>query len=186
MWEALVNLRTNDNTRTVPLLPVAFADDGRSGLVLGPAEFLKQPCLAEEFSQALESLASWVTYKEALVIDPDPEAAERWSTLLADDGFETTLARGGEEGIRNLENLLPGLILVNMNLSPGEFVRVVSFIRSQGEMLSVPLLCLLPEDLGPAAQKALQENFQQTLNAKKFPVATFARQLKRFFSHLAT
>jgi CheY-like chemotaxis protein len=185
LWEALINLRTNNNTKTVPLLPVAFADDGRSGLVLGPAEFLKQPCVAEEFSQALKSVASWVTYKEALVIDPDPEAANRWASFLAEDGFETTLARDGEEGLRNLENLLPGLILVNMNLSPGEFARVVSFIRSQGEMLSVPLVCLLPEDSGPAAQKALQENFQQTLNATKFPVATFIRQLKRFFSHLA-
>jgi len=185
LWEALVNLRTNNTTKTVPLLPVAFADDGRSGLVLGPAEFLKQPCLAEEFSQALKSVASWVTYKEALVIDPDPEAANRWASFLAEDGFETTLARDGEEGIRNLENLLPGLILVNMNLSPGEFARVVSFIRSQGEMLSVPLVCLLPEDSGPAAQKALQENFRQTLNSSKFPVATFTRQLKRFFSHLA-
>ena len=154
------------------MLPVAFAEDGRSGIVLGPAEFLKQPCMAEEFSQALENLAPWITYKEALVIDPDPEAASRWSCFLADDGFETTLARDGEEGIRNLENLLPGLILVNMNLAPDEFVRVVSFVRSQGEMLSVPLVCLLPEDSGPPAQKALQENFQQTLNATKFPVAT--------------
>jgi CheY-like chemotaxis protein len=165
---------------------VAFADDGRSGLVLGPAEFLKQPSLAEEFNLALQRLAPWITFKEALIIDPDPMAAGRWSTFLADDGFETTLARGGEEGIRNLENLLPGLILINMNLPAGEFVRVTAFVRSQGETLSVPLLCLLPEDFGPTAPKAMQENFQQTLNANKFPVSTFTRQLKRFFSHLAT
>ena len=169
-----------------PVLPVAFADDGRSGLVLGPAEFLKQPCLAEEFNGVLQNLAPWITYKEALIIDPDPEAANSWSSFLGEDGFETTLARDGEEGIRNLENLLPGLILINMNLAPGEFVRVVSFIRSQGETLSVPLLCLLPEDLGPAAEKAMQANFQQALNPSKFPVAIFTRQLKRFFSHLAT
>jgi hypothetical protein len=62
----------------------------------------------------------------------------------------------------------------------------VTFIRSQAETLSVPLLCLLPVDLGLAAEKTLQEHFQQALNAKKFPVATFVRQLKRFFSHLAT
>ena len=161
LWEALVNLRSNEKTISVPLLPVAFADDGRSGLVLGPAEFLKQPCLAEEFNQALQSLTTWITYKEALVIDPDPEAAHRWSTFLVDEGFEITLARGGEEGIRNLENLLPGLILVNMNMAADEFVRIVSFIRSQGETISVPLLCLLPEDLDPAGQKAIQENFQQ-------------------------
>ena len=186
LWEALISLRTNEKTISVPLLPVAFADDGRSGLVLGPAEFLKQPCLAEEFNQALQSLTTWVTYKEALVIDPDPEAAHRWSTFLVDEGFEITLAQGGEEGIRNLENLLPGLILVNMNMAADEFVRIVSFIRSQGETISVPLLCLLPEDLDPGRQKAIQENFQQILNAKKFPVSSFTRQLKRFFSHLAT
>jgi signal transduction histidine kinase/DNA-binding response OmpR family regulator len=185
LGEALVNLRTHEKTKTIPLLPVAFTDDGRSGLILGPADFLKQPCLAEEFRQALESLFPWITYKEALIIDPDREAAGRWSTFLADEGFETTLAAGGEEGIRNLENLLPGLILVNMNLPPGEFVRVVSFIRSQGETLSVPLLCMLPEVFGPVEQKAMQKHFQQTLNPKTFPIANFTRQIKRFFSQLA-
>ncbi len=186
LWEDLVNLRSNEKTKAVPILPVAFADDGRSGIVLGPAEFLKQQCLAEEFNQVLENLAPWISYKEALIIDPDPAAAGRWSSFLADDGFETTLARDGEEGIRNLENLLPGLILVNMNLAPDEFVRVVSFVRSQGETISVPILCLLPLDLGPAGELAIQKNFQKTLNAGKFPVSVFTRQLKRFFSHLAT
>jgi len=184
LWEALVNLRSNDKTGTVPLLPVAFADDGRSGLVLGPAEFLRQPCLAEEFNQVLQSLVPWINYKEALIIDPDTEAANRWSSFLSEDGFETTLALSGEEGIRNLENLLPGLILINMNLAPDEFVRLVSFIRSQGESISVPLLCLLPEKLGPAAEKDMQTHFQKALNPDKFPVSMFIRQLKRFFSHL--
>jgi DNA-binding response OmpR family regulator len=121
-----------------------------------------------------------------LIIDPDPEAAARWSSFLAEDGFETTLAGSGEEGIRNLENLLPGLILINMNLAPGDFVRLISFVRSQGESLSVPLLCLLPENLDPAAEKDMQAQLQQALNPKKFPYSDFLRQLKRFFSHLAT
>jgi PleD family two-component response regulator len=153
---------------------------------LGPAEFLKQTCTAEEFTKAVQNLASWIEYQEALIIDPDAEAGSRLSTFLMEEGFETTLARGGEEGIRNLENLLPGLIVINMTLTPEEFVRVVAFIRSQGETFSVPLLCLLPVDLGPGSERTLQEQFQQTLNAKKFPLATFIRQLKRYFSHLAT
>ncbi len=185
LWEALVALRSNDKTSSIPVLPVAFADDGRSGLVLGPAEFLKQPCLAEEFNQVLQSLAPWIKYKEALIIDPDPEAAARWSSFLAEDGFETTLAGSGEEGVRNLENLLPGLILINMNLTPGDFVRLITFIRSQGESLSVPLLCLLPENLDLAAEKDMQAHLRQALNPKKFPYSDFLRQLKRFFSHLA-
>ncbi|MBM4288309.1 MAG: GAF domain-containing protein [Deltaproteobacteria bacterium] len=186
VWEAVLALRTNDKTRHAPLLPVACSDDGRSGLVLGPAEFLKQPCTAEEFGYALRTLSPWITYQEALIIDPAQEGASRWSAFLADEGFETTLAQNDEEGIRNLENLLPGLIVINLNLPAGEFVRLAAFIRSQGETLAVPLLCLLPLDSGPTAGTSLQEQFRQTLHPQKFPLTTFTRQLKRFFSRLAT
>jgi len=186
LGETLRQLRTYKDTRTVPILPVAFSDDGRSGLVLGPVEFLKQPFTAEEFSQSLKGLESWITYKEALVIDADPEAGARWSTFLAEEGFETTTATGGEEGIRHLENLLPGLIVLNLNLPPSDSVRVTAFVRSQGEMLTVPLFFLLPIDLGPTSELILQEQFRQTLNTNKFPLANFIRQLKRYFSHIAT
>jgi hypothetical protein len=52
--------------------------------------------------------------------------------------------------------------------------------------MAAPLLCLLLEDMSPEVQKGIQENFAQTLNPNKFPVSAFTRQLKRFFSHLAT
>ena len=184
IWQACLTLRSHDKTKNVPLLPVAFAEDAHAGLVLGPADFLKQPCLAEEFGQALLRLTPWINYKEALVIDPDPDAANRWATFLGDDGYETTVAQGAEAGIRHLQNLLPGLILLNLNLAPADLVRVTTFIRSQNEMAVIPLLCILPAAPHDQDQKALQEHFQQSLKTQKFPVAGFIRQLKRFFAHL--
>lgn len=184
IWAACLALRSHEKTRNVPLLPVAFAEDARAGMVMGPAEFLKQPCLAEEFGQALFRLTPWINYKEALVIDPDADAADRWSTFLADDGFETTAAQGAEAGIRHLQNLLPGLILINLNLRPAEVVRLITFIRSQNEMQAIPLLCILPAATTSQDQIELQEHLQQTLKTQKFPLAACSRQLKRFFAHL--
>lgn len=184
IWRALLAVRSHDQTKNVPLLPVVFAEDARSGLVLGPADFLKQPCLAEEFVQAILRLTPWINYKEALVIDPDPDAANRWATFLSDDGFETTVAQGAEAGIRHLQNLLPGLILLNLNLAPADLVRVTTFIRSQSEMLTIPLLCILPEVQADHDQEALRESFLQTLKTHTFPLSSFNRQLKRFFAHL--
>jgi|GEM_PF-172044 len=184
IWPACLTLRSHDLTKNLPILPVAFAEDGHAGLVLGPADFLKQPCLAEEFAQAGLRLSPWISYREALIIDPDPDGANRWATFLADDGFETTIALGAETGIRHLQNLLPGLILINLNLAPADSVRLLTFIRSQTEMLAIPLLCILPTVPSAQAQKDFQEQFQQTLKTQNFPVATFTHQLKRFFAHL--
>lgn len=184
VWPTCLQLRSQEKTKNIPLLPLALSEDARAGLVVGPAEFLKQPCLAEEFGQTMLRLSPWISYKEALVIDPDADAANRWATFLMDDGFETTVAQGAEGGIRHLQNLLPGLILLNLNLSPADFVRVVTFIRSQNEMLSVPLLCVLPENPQPQDQKLLQDQFQQSLKPPTFPLSDFTRQLKRFFAHL--
>jgi len=184
IWTACLTLRSHEKTRNVPILPVAFAEDGHAGLVLGPADFLKQPCLAEEFGQALLSLTPWISYKEALVIDPDADAANRWATFLGDDGYETTIAQGAEAGIRHLQNLLPGVILLNLNLTPADLVRVTTFIRSQNEMATIPLLCILPVEPAAYDQRALQEQLLQSLKTQKFPVSAFIRQLKRFFAHL--
>ncbi len=183
---AIRTLRTQEATRNVALVPVAFADDGRSGLVLGPAEFLKYPCTLEEFSLNLLRLEPWCSYKEALIIERHPEAAGGWSEVLQEIGFEATVVASGEEAIRHLENILPGLIIFNLELPTADFVRVVIFIRSQAETFLVPLLCLLPAALGEEAERKLAQDLREGLNIKKFPVANFIRQLKRIFSKIAT
>lgn len=185
-WNVLRLLKTQESTRLVPILPLAFADDGRAGLVIGPTEFLKYPCTPEEFLAAVTSLEAWISYKEALVIEPQAEAAAEWSSILQESGFEATVVGNGEEAIRHLENILPGVIVFNLGLPPAEFVRLVAFIRSQAETFLVPLLCLLPATLPVQTEQQLAQELKEVLNPKKFPVANFIRQLKRFFSKIAT
>ncbi len=178
----IVLLRANPLTRDLPIFPVAFAEDGRSGLVMGPAEFINQPCASEEFSRSLNNLAPWVLFKEALVLEIDKQAAALWEVLLSDEGFEVVLAVNGEEAIRHLENVLPGLVVLSLALSGVDLVRVIEFIRFQGETRDVPLLCLLPRDLDIKEQRALQQYLRQMLKAQKFPLNNFVSGIKRFFS----
>ncbi len=185
LWDAIRTLKTQEATRGIPLLPVAFADDGRAGLVIAPTEFLKYPCTAEEFSVAVLGLEPWYTYKEALIVEPHPEAAAEWDNVLREIGFESTQVASGEEAVRHLENILPGLIVFNLQLPPADFVRIVTFIRSQAETFLVPLLCLLPANLAAAVEQVLAQQWKEVLNVKKFPVANFVRQLKRLFSKIA-
>jgi len=182
----IVDLRANPQTRDLPVFPVAFADDGRSGMVLGPAEFISQPCAPEEFSRFVNHLAPWTLFKEALVLEKDKQAAVTWETLLADEGFETTLAANGEEAIRHLENVLPGLIVLSLTLPSADLVRVIEFVRFQGETRDVPLLFLLRRDPEAREQKALQDQLRQTLKTPKFPLSSFVLNLKRYFSQFVT
>lgn len=178
-------LRAGSRSRDLPLLPLALSEDGRSGIVLGPMEFLNQPSVPEEFNRSLKNLSSWIVYKEALIIDQDQEGCSLWVTLLKEEGFETTSAENGEEAIRQLENVLPGLVVINLSLKAAEVARVLEFVRSQTETLIVPLLCLLPRHLEVHEQHELQEQLRRSLNPKKFPLANFEQNLKRFFSQVA-
>ncbi len=80
--------------------------------------------------------------KKILIIEDDRFLRELISRKLSDDGFETVEAVDGEEGIKKVKEEKPDLILLDLILPSIDGFEVLSRIKKDESIKSIPVIIL--------------------------------------------
>lgn len=80
--------------------------------------------------------------KRILIVEDDMTLAEALSISLKDEGFEVTEAHDGLEGLKKAEEILPDLILCDINMPKMDGLTMLSEMRASkwGANLNVMML----------------------------------------------
>jgi len=80
--------------------------------------------------------------KKILVIEDDKFLRELITRKLSDDGFVTVEARDGEEGIKKVKEEKPDLVLLDLILPSIDGFEVLSQIKKDENLKSIPIIIL--------------------------------------------
>ena len=91
-----------------------------------------------------------------LVVDDDPDTREICRMALERAGYATTLAESGEEAISLLEQKVPGLIVLDLNMPGMDGWSVAALIRKHKGTAQIPILVItgLMQNVESAARRA--------------------------------
>jgi len=86
-----------------------------------------------------------------LIADSDPELLPVLALHLRNDEYEVICAGEGEAAIAAARNERPDLLVVNVAMPVGERRSIHDFLSDDPELLSIPVIYLVPERNAPGA-----------------------------------
>jgi DNA-binding response OmpR family regulator len=143
---------------------VSVLDDRQLGLALGAVDYFVKPVSRELLLEGLGRLTFTTKVRTrtvtALLIDPDPEALDRYRQLLEPDGFRVIGASDGATGRRRALEDRPDLILLDALLPDVDGFELASALHHDAATASIPIWLTTPGDLAPQDRARLNGNVQ--------------------------
>jgi len=106
-----------------------------------------------------------------LVVDDDADVRELCDLLLERAGYDRALAASGEEAISMLEQVTPGLIVLDLNMPGMDGWSVAALVRKHERTARIPILVLtgLTQNVENAARRAGATTFcLKPIDTKRF------------------
>ncbi len=80
--------------------------------------------------------------KKILIVDDSPETIELTERVLSSSGFQTCTARDGESGVRQARELLPDLIICDIDMPGLNGYEVLTELRRDTTTAAIPIIFL--------------------------------------------
>lgn len=114
-----------------------------------------------------------------LYIEDDPINKFLVKKVLSSSGFEVFEASNGEEGIKMAENVMPNLILMDMQMPGLDGYEATRRIRKNETMNGLPIIALTAHALPGDKEKCLAAGCDGFI-AKPIDVKNFVSQISAF------
>ncbi len=134
-----------EDIRVSFLTASGFSDDMTDAVHLGARGFIKKPCRPEELIAAVEEAFRERDELLMLVIDDEPMNQMMMKKMFERD-YHVVAAASGEEGLRFLENHVPDIILLDLNMPGIDGEETYSRIKTLEKVGSVPVVFLTADD----------------------------------------
>ena len=158
-WQVLSRLKSNEVTRSIPVLIVSVVDDAQLGLALGAVDYLVKPVSREVVLGALERMG--VRRKQVqggpvvLAIDDDPAALDLYDAAMRSGGLTMARADGGVVGLELARELRPRAILLDLLMPDLDGFEVLARLKADALTADIPVIVVTAHELDPADKSCL-------------------------------
>jgi len=183
-WAILEQLKSDPETRKIPVIVCSIVEDEEKGFSLGAADYLVKPIMEDDLTDALNRLNADGTIRDVLIIDDslnDLRLMEK--TIRENTNFHPVLALGGEKGWEMLVNQTPQVVILDLFMPGVDGFTILERLRTSPDLQSLPVVVVSGIDLSPEQKKQLENlgkhMIQKGLLEEKELFAELNRALKR-------
>lgn len=178
-FEILADLKSNEDTRSIPVVVVSVVETRKLGFSLGADEWLVKPVQREALLGALDRVLgkAEATVCRVLVIDDDGLTREHLSELLSHHECEVRLADRGARGVELARQEQPDVIVLDLVMPGMNGFEVVQKLRADDRTRNVPILILTAKDLSTEERAELRQSVQAVV--AKGAMSTLLEELDR-------
>ncbi|MCU7922173.1 MAG: response regulator [Candidatus Thiodiazotropha sp. (ex Dulcina madagascariensis)] len=182
-WEFLSRIKREDSPwRHVPVVIVSVAADNKRGFSLGAAEVLQKPITREDLTDTLHRIGMSLgeaKNKRILIVDDDTKSIEILAAYLAEPGYQTLRALGGQEGIDIARTQQPDLILLDLMMPEVSGFEVVDALRADTHTTDTPIVIITAKQLTIDDRATLNGHVSAILQKTDFNHGRFLGEVKR-------
>ncbi len=184
-WQILDALKSDPETRFIPVIVCSILEDLEKGFSLGAADYLVKPILEDDLVNALDRLNADGSIREVLVIDDDPNDLRLIGKILTDDGrYKAILAEGGRKGWDIISSgNPPHAVILDMFMPEMDGFEILGKMRSEDKLRDIPVVVISGMELTLEQKNQLNEFGQRLLSKGSFNekelLTTIQRTLER-------
>jgi len=159
-WAVLSALKADTQTADIPVVMLTIMDNKNLGYALGAADYLMKPIDRERL---MEALAKFRRDLPILVVDDDAVLRELVRRILEKDGYAVVEAGNGREALERLEEVSPGLILLDLMMPEMDGFELVAELRRHDAWRAIPVLVITAKELTAEDRRRLNGYVERIL-----------------------
>jgi len=164
-WSVLADLKSDPDTREIPVVICSIIEDQERGFSLGAADYLLKPILEEDLLGALDRLNADGSIREVLIVDDDPNSLRLMEKIFANQNqYKTMLAEGGKQGWDAITRHPPQAVILDLFMPDMDGFTILEKMRENIRLRDIPVIVVSGGDLTPEQQKQLSEFGQRLVN----------------------
>ncbi len=158
-WSVLALLKEDQETAGIPVVIVTSLDDPELGMALGATDYLVKPIHP---AHLIRTVRRWLTPSNdnftVLVVDDDESMREIVERTLRGAGYPVATAANGNEGLRAIETISPGLIVLDLMMPEMDGFEFLRRLKEDPRHCQLPVVVATAKELSENEQKVLQES----------------------------
>ncbi|MGD2143214.1 MAG: GAF domain-containing protein [Anaerolineae bacterium] len=181
-WQILERLKSDPQTRDIPVLVISALRDGRLALSLGASDYLVKPVDRD----ALHTVLSRLSIEEPpprpstiLLIDDDPDLAPLLRAMLQ-GRCELIPAYDGEEGLAKARTQRPDGILLDLMMPGMSGFEVLDSLKADDETVNIPVIVLTVKNVTAGEREQLNDQIESLMEKRALTPQALTEQIRRF------
>jgi len=147
-WQVLNELKSDEETKGIPVIICSNIDDGEKGFKLGAADYIVKPILIDDLTSSLKRLDTDGSVREVLVIDDDSKDLKLVGKMLAGGGkYKPILAKGGAEGWDMIIKKPPHAIVLDLFMPEMDGFAILENLRTNSNLENIPVILISGTEL---------------------------------------
>ncbi len=186
-WTVLGELKSNSETRDIPIIICSILEEEEKGFSLGAADYLVKPFLQEDLINTVNRLNKNGKIGKILAVDDD-EADLRLVQKILDESkqYETITAKTGAEALQLMANEHPDAVILDLFLSDTNGFTILEQMRSDENLKDLPVIILTGADLTPEQHQLLANFGQQLISKASFRESELLNTLDEALKRIAS
>lgn len=180
-WTFLRELKSDEATRSIPVLVITVIDNEKQALALGADAFLIKPVDRLPLLSKLNNLVTQGRSQTLLLIDDDPAYRYVVKQLLANTPLQILEAVNGQEGFALAEAAQPAAILLDLEMPEMSGFDVLDRLKENLNTQAIPVIIYSSTQLNTEAQSRLTAQSIAILSKETTAQAATMAQLRDAF-----
>ena len=163
-WQVIQELKSNPETRGIPVVMCTIVGEEKYGLTLGAADYLLKPILEHDLLSALNRLDREDGHHLVLVVDDQPEDRNLLRRIIeTQEGYEVIEASGGQEAIALIQQRPPHVIILDLMMPNVDGFTVLEAVKTDKNTRSIPIIVVTAKELTQDEREALTSGAEALL-----------------------
>ena len=150
-WSVLAALKADDRTADIPVLVLTVTDGRGKAFQLGAVEFLAKPLDQGRLIKALDCLhlvkAGLTAAPHLLIVEDDAALSELLAVVAGRQGWQTTIARDGLEGLAAIKRVRPTTVVLDLMMPRMDGFAFLEELRREASTKDLPVVVLTNKEL---------------------------------------
>ena len=181
-WEVLSDLKSDDITKSIPVVITSMIDNKDLGYALGATDYLVKPIDRETLIKTLSEFTLTTKRKKRqvniLLIDDEEITHEMIAKILEPAGFNLLHAYTGDEGLKSAIEYKPDLILLDLIMPDVNGFEVAENIKKHPASSQIPIFIITSKDLTVEERMRLSNNIDRVIGKKIFSSEELTRSIR--------
>ncbi|MBF0100566.1 MAG: response regulator [Desulfobacterales bacterium] len=158
-WRVLDELKTNPETRHIPIHIISGNDELHLGLQKGAIGFLKKPVEKSNLSEAFQKINAMISseIKELLLVEDDHELRDNIKKMIGNTDVHTTAIGSGKEAYELLKEKQFHCMILDLGLPDISGFELLDMIASDRSIALIPIIVYTGRDLTEQETHQLQK-----------------------------
>jgi CheY-like chemotaxis protein/signal transduction histidine kinase/CHASE3 domain sensor protein len=164
-WEVLDELKSNPNTRNIPIHVMSSEDDLEDAFLKGVVGTLNKPVSREDLNNALNNIKSFVNRKKKtlLIVEDDEVQMKAIKKLISRKDVKVFEAGSGEAAVKLLKSAVVDCVILDLKLPDMSGFDLLDKLDAMEDVNTPPVIVYTAKDLSNDELNKLEEHSETVI-----------------------